>query len=512
MRYSPIRVMIAVTAALAAIFSTPLVARAATYYVAPTGNDSNVCTSTSSPCRTIGHAVSLAGNPGDIVQVAAGIYAENLTLSHSGGSASTPITVRGQDGSGCPTTAVNDVNHPTGVHPASKVTVQGHFTIAASNLVVDCFHFNQAGLSNSQANDGIDVSMGITNVTISNNEIQNNGGANGGSGGGITWSGITSADSSHFASNMIITRNYIHSTSNGLFILCNSCMVTDNEIYDLQGDEPGSDHDYIDAWGNGTVFRHNYMHGNTCNSCQGYDCHMDCIQTFNTTGDGTEVSKNITFDRNVCFNNHEGVIVQDNAGNGDISDWTVTNNVFAYPPYDDGSGHLCAAGAAHPWCWVFEDGKLGSANKFANNTCVDGAEGFRSNSGSAVYQDNLYYSASNQTSVYQNQGATVTGANNLYFAANGKFGSGMFPGDIFDRNPQITSLGTGNGAQCIGCNFNIGSTSAARDAGVSTGVGSDLLGTTRPQGSAYDVGAYEFISSTTAQQPAAPTNLTGAAH
>src|SRR6516165_7889103 len=43
------------------------------------GSDSNNCQSTRTACRTIGHAISLAGS-GDSIQVAAGTYTENLTV------------------------------------------------------------------------------------------------------------------------------------------------------------------------------------------------------------------------------------------------------------------------------------------------------------------------------------------------------------------------------------------------------------------------------------------------
>lgn len=48
--------------------------------MAPTGNDLNDCLSPSTPCRTVGEAISRAIS-GDTVQVASGLYAEALTLS-----------------------------------------------------------------------------------------------------------------------------------------------------------------------------------------------------------------------------------------------------------------------------------------------------------------------------------------------------------------------------------------------------------------------------------------------
>ncbi len=478
----------------------PALSQATTYYVAPGGSTLNSCTTSSAPCPTISGAIGKAKVAGDIIQIAAGTYKENLKMTYAG-SAGNPITLRGHDGSGCPATASVDPNSPTGARPNSGALLNGSISISANYVTVDCIHLLGGGVS---------ISSGLSGGSIVNNEIDGNGSAT--PGAGISFSGIGSTTSTNFSKNFIFTTNFIHGMSVGFFGMCSSCTFSDNEIFALAGDEPGSDHDYIDFWGIGSTISHNYMHGNTCNSCNGYDCHMDCIQAWNTTGNGTEVSQNNTFTRNICFNHHEGVIMQDNAGNGDIGGWTVSNNVFAYGPYDDGSGNLCAAGTVHPWCWVFEDGSLGSTT-FSNNTCVAGTMGFRSTKGNAVFDDNIYFTLGSTTTIYDTSSATVTGNNNLYYAASGKFSGGTFTGDLINKDPLFVSTGSGGTAQCIGCNYNIQATSPAIDAGMSTAptIVVDLLDTARPQGKGYDIGAYEYNSGSKVQ-PAPPQNLTGVAH
>jgi hypothetical protein len=66
---------------VAVLLLSPCLAKAATYYVATTGNDSNACTSAGSPCATIKGALGKAKAPGSIIQVASGTYNESPTMS-----------------------------------------------------------------------------------------------------------------------------------------------------------------------------------------------------------------------------------------------------------------------------------------------------------------------------------------------------------------------------------------------------------------------------------------------
>jgi len=67
---------------------------ATTYYVSPTGNDSNLG-SLSQPWRTITHAAQTVV-AGDTVVVEDGTYVEALYLPHNG-IATSPITVKSQN-------------------------------------------------------------------------------------------------------------------------------------------------------------------------------------------------------------------------------------------------------------------------------------------------------------------------------------------------------------------------------------------------------------------------------
>jgi hypothetical protein len=70
-----------ITLSLAALFLAlaPTALASTTWYVGVSGIDSNTCTSPTTACKTIGHAISLAAS-GDTVMVAAATYTENLTI------------------------------------------------------------------------------------------------------------------------------------------------------------------------------------------------------------------------------------------------------------------------------------------------------------------------------------------------------------------------------------------------------------------------------------------------
>src|SRR5215467_6057512 len=76
---------------------------ATTWYVNDvTGSNSNHCLSPTTPCKSIGHAISLSSS-GDTITVAAGTYTEHLTIGRSlklvGAGAAATIVDGGGSGS-----------------------------------------------------------------------------------------------------------------------------------------------------------------------------------------------------------------------------------------------------------------------------------------------------------------------------------------------------------------------------------------------------------------------------
>src|SRR5215471_10602748 len=91
-RFSYNRLLLTLLLALA-----PSAMASTTWYVnGVSGSDSNDCTSATTACKTIGHAISLASS-GDSIIVAAATYSERLTIGKN-------LSILG---SGAPTTIID---------------------------------------------------------------------------------------------------------------------------------------------------------------------------------------------------------------------------------------------------------------------------------------------------------------------------------------------------------------------------------------------------------------------
>lgn len=121
------KISVAFSVVVLALFLTVLPAAVAStiwYVDGVNGNDSNDCKSSSTACKTIGHAISLASS-GDTIGVGPATYTENLTISTSlkilGSSATTTIIDGGGVGIVMKVKAGSSVT-------VSKVTIQNGST------------------------------------------------------------------------------------------------------------------------------------------------------------------------------------------------------------------------------------------------------------------------------------------------------------------------------------------------------------------------------------------------
>lgn len=184
------------------------------------------------------------------------------------------------------------------------------------------------------------------------------------------------------------------------------------------------------------------------------------------------------------------------------------NNVI----YDVGRGPVPSDGDADYACIYFagstNNGPAGrGAVHIYNNTFYDCGRRGNSDSGfisirtagslSFELKNNIFYSVSSEPYfTADSDTSTVTGSNNLFFGAGPgpSFLAGNLSGDPKFANLEAT-------------NFRLLPGSPAIDAGVNTGIATDFDGVLRPQGSGFDLGAFEFSGGSAAAQPNPPTNL-----
>ena len=113
-------------------------------YVSPSGNDANACTK-AAPCKTIGHAVSVAGN-GATVVVLSGTYGEQVTISKR-------LTLVGKGGA-----TIDATGQTNGI----VISGAGASHSAVSGFVVE--HATQEGILATQT----------AHVTIAGNTVKDN--------------------------------------------------------------------------------------------------------------------------------------------------------------------------------------------------------------------------------------------------------------------------------------------------------------------------------------------------
>jgi hypothetical protein len=468
-----------------------------TFVVATNGNDSNLGTA-AQPFATIQHALDVAANPGDTVQVRGGTYAEKIAFSHGGSAAGGFITLEPfanehplLDGTGLPSSDVGFGNDMVLIHNVSYVKLVG-FEIA-----------HDTGLTDDNDGSGVRIQGFGNHVEVRDNVIHDIHGTGGAM--GISVYGISLA---HPLNHVVIDGNQVFDcdpgqsealTLNGNVV---NFQVTSNTVHDVDNigiDMIGGEFSIFGLAGpraNLPVARNGVCSHNTV-------FHASSGDPVNNPAGGIYVDggRNILVSDNVSDQNDLGIeVAAENPGYvaGGI---VVENNVL----YGNSNAGLAFGGFARAV------GRTRNS-RFINNTLYKNDTANTGNgqlwiqwASTNVFTDNIVVASANDVLI----GSFDPGSNrrnlldhNLYFTPDG-------PGNAqFNQNGQgfgtfaAYQRATGRDAHSVfgdplfanasGADFHLKAGSSAIDAGSSRAgqfVPVDFEGLTR--GSPPDVGAYE---------------------
>jgi len=459
---------------------------AVTYYVATTGNDSNPGTSPQ-PWKTIQKAANTMV-AGDTVTVLAGSYTSERVQVTRSGSTGAPITFQAQ----------------------GTVTMQGFTIDPADYVTIRGFHIT-APADNSTTGWGI-YYRGRHGIIENNHIIYC-------TRGGIWLKTATGSEAN--TSDCIVRNNELERNEQvGINVHGRNHLIENNNIWGTIQYHPlhtvvgGEDADGITYHGSGHTFRGNYIHDILYGAAgihpeatpPDYNDapHIDCFQTFATDAQN-EVASDCTFEKNTC-SLPEDYPAAGVGGKGWDIEGTKSGSTFINPPSNNIVIKNNVVIAQQP-------GRFKNATNLniLNNTFIGEANNYSGSTGvwlkqcvTTTIQNNIFaYQENGQKYIASDSGdpsgATLTAGYNCVYRGGGLTPTPpSYPHDVWNQNPQFTTeftnlmpLGT---SPCIDAGYTIAS------------VTDDYAGTARPQGTAYDIGAYEFVSGSP-NRPSPPTNL-----
>jgi hypothetical protein len=443
-------------------------------WVAPTGSDSAAGTE-KAPLRTVTRALELI-RPGEAVYLKAGTYAERLRLEEKGGSAASPLTLRGAPGATAvikPSgdgTAMVDVRGAYWRVEALTVDAAGDNSFAVLFRGVGSHHgvLRNSILKNGTAGAGVNVCEKASDVLIDNNVISN----------------FTGTDSHGVilqttSKNVVVRGNDIHHNS-GDGVQCigpeggatisgtpfDNAVVEDNELHENR--ENGVDVKTCTR----VTLRGNIIWGHKTTS--------------SSRGEGVVVhlaARDVTLEDNVFYNNGRAISIGGVRQGNPPTNIVIRRNLIrdSLGGSEEGSGirvdtstnvkvqHNTVWNMPGP-CIVFGHGDTGDSaqldirnNVFAGCGITVRGGPYR---GGAVVDANLYLPSSG-TAVYRLDGEYLT-------FANWRAESGLDRRSL-EKSPGFLNIDTGD--------FRLGPSSPARDVGLALGL--SYCGT------APDLGAFE---------------------
>jgi hypothetical protein len=243
-------------------------------------------------------------------------------------------------------------------------------------------------------------------------------------------------------------------------------------------------------------------------ACAG--CHDDLIQVWASSGTPANSPYNWTIRYNNFLQesspakvNNQSFLMMEEIGTGTAGYWDVYSNVFQ-----------CVSSGSSGNGIVFDSNGSGMTANIYNNTIVENAGACNnllnlSGNGTFNLENNIIYNSDAGNAL--TGGVTfATRQNNLWYGPNLP---SCVSSEICNQNPQFTNYS--------GSNFTLTSSSPARNAAVNLGSSFDQVAvagatwpnpslSTRPGSGNWDIGAYQYSTSTSSTPPpAAPNPPTG---
>ncbi len=415
-----------------------------TYYVATTGNDSNSGLSPSAAWRTIQHAANVI-QPGDTAMVAAGNYAERVRVTRSGAA---------------------DELMDFEAQPGASVVVRG-FEVDGDYVRVAGFEITNQSTTEPT---GFGVYVTGSNDVIDGNYVHDLYFE------GIVISGSGGAASSATARNTVSNNRIVRAAMAGIHVEGQSSVVERNEIsatrqYPSGGPRRnGADADGIRFFGSGHVLRSNYIHDIQYGTAENPDPHIDCFQTWGP-------ASNITIERNLCVWPSTSESTDNEASSIESLDGTVSqllyrNNVFVN---------------MRQGLNVSDTTGLKVLNNTWKNIVQEAV--IMSSSPQGAIENNIFYDVGGGGDSYAClDSASRTG---LVIAGNDHYMSRGSPGQFCSSAPFISEDPMFVNPDAM--DFHLSAGSPLIDFGTAlASVPDDYDGVARPQGSGYDIGAFEF--------------------
>jgi parallel beta-helix repeat protein len=463
-------------------------ANATTYYVSTSGNNSNNGTSLTTPYKTIQYAVWQM-HPGDTIYVRAGIYNEHIYIDAAwSGTAALPIIISGYnnerpiiDGqytiptgtdSGCDPQNPTVCYNYTGLieNYASYINIQNFEIIRSRGRGVNLINNHNFTVKNVWIHDvrgaGINTSTSYDNIIENNRIWLTNNYAPYDREATVLWSGGINIDCS---TNIIISGNTVYNNwGEGILPMGSSNLtITNNISYDNYAVQIYSERTTNTKISNNLMYATNtapFLRGGNpppCLAIADEDQFNDSLYSH-----GYTITNNLMMGCSVNFAFWGPSLIHTGSG---LSGSLIANNTMVNAVSNNST----------PKAIEFDKG-LYTGARFINNIVIQ-------NTGSLIYFDSSINGA-------------LTFSNNLWSATPPS--SVKSSTDIIG-DPMLTKSGTFSPGTLTPNYFMLQSGSPTIDKGVAlTEISTDFFNVVRPQGTAYDIGAHEFIS---VISPATPT-------